>query len=340
MTDDATIARPDAKRAKTAEGSEREETASDKAPPPRADATSADERNASSDGAETSARPTLPVVVKHDKLLVLDLNGLFIDRRMRRYVKGERAAAADAAEVSDEEELNANAEGTENAVRTEGAVDARDVVESAKLGQFYVYDRPHMREFIAWVHSKFEVGVWSSANTRNTQNLVDYVWGEHRSKVAFVWGQEKCSNVGVAPSATQARPMFLKELWRVWKLKKKTGLARFNESNTLLIDDSPYKAIRNPEHTAIHPRGFTAEHLETDDMLGENGALRRYLEKLSTADSIPDFVRANPWDGGIISAEHQAQIALAHEACAIAREKEKEKVLALRDANEINLDDI
>lgn len=335
MTDDATIACPDSKRLKPAEGSESEETASDTAPPP-----SADERNASSADAETSARPMPSRMVKHDKLLVLDLNGLFVDRRMRRYVKGERAAAEDAAEVSDEEELNSNAEGTADAVLTEAAGSAKDVAENAKVGQFYVYDRPHMREFIAWVHSKFEVGVWSSANARNTQNLVDYVWGEQRNKVSFVWGQEKCSNVGVAPSATQARPMFLKELRRVWKLKKKTGLARFNESNTLLIDDSPYKAILNPEHTAIHPRGFTVERLETDDMLGENGALRRYLEELSTAESIPDFVRANPWDGGIISAEHQEQIALAHEACAIAREREKEKVLALRDANEINLDDI
>lgn len=335
MTGDAFIACSDSKRLKPTEQSE--ETASDKAPPPSADAMSADERNASSAGAETSVSPIPSPVVKHDKLLVLDLNGLFIDRRMRRYVKGEREASA---EVSDEEELNANAEGTANAVGAEVASSAKDVVESARLGRFYVYDRPHMREFIAWVHSKFEVGVWSSATARNTQNLVDYVWGEHRSKVAFVWGQEKCSNVGVAPSATQARPMFLKELRRVWKLKKKTGLTRFNESNTLLIDDSPYKAIRNPEHTAIHPCGFTADHIETDDMLAENGSLRRYLEELSTAASIPDFVRENPWNGGVISAEHQAQIALAHEACAIAREKEKDKILALRDVNEINLDDI
>jgi len=201
-----------------------------------------------------------------------------------------------------------------------------------------------MREFIAWAHTKFEVGVWSSAQERNTRKLVDYVWGEHRNKVAFVWGQERCLNVGVAPSdspeGTTSRPIFLKELQKVWSLKKKTGLARFNETNTLLIDDSPYKAIRNPAHTAIHPRGFTAEELDTDEMLGKSGALRRYLEKMLESTSIPDFVRANPWQGGIITPEQEEEIVSAKAAYVAAKEKADALLLALRDDNEIDLDDI
>ena len=54
-----------------------------------------------------------------------------------------------------------------------------------------------------------------------------------------------------------------------------------------LIDDSPYKAIRNPENTAIHPRGYTVKERDTDDMLSERGALRQYLDRLASA-SIPN----------------------------------------------------
>ena len=288
-------------------------------------------------GATTTTATT---AVKHDKLLVLDLNGLFIDRRMRRYRRGGRGAAAAAAAAAASDAEEATEPNVEDAVPTT----EDEVVESARVGNYYVYDRPHMREFIAWAHTKFEVGVWSSAQERNTRKLVDYVWGEHRNKVAFVWGQERCLNVGVAPSdspeGTTSRPIFLKELQKVWSLKKKTGLARFNETNTLLIDDSPYKAIRNPAHTVIHPRGFTAEELDTDEMLGKSGALRRYLEEMLESTSIPDFVRANPWQGGIITPEQEEEIVSAKAAYVAAKEKADALLLALRDDNEIDLDDI
>ena len=269
--------------------------------------------------------------VKHDKLLVLDLNGLFIDRRIKRHVReGDDDVASDE-ELRTELRLDVDS--------IEAPTNSKEVTEDAKVGNFYVYERPHMREFIEWVHTRFEVGVWSSANFRNTTNLVDYVWGEHKNKIAFVWGQERCSDVGIAPSSTSTRPMFLKELKHVWKLKRNTGLSHFNKTNTLLIDDSPYKAIRNPAHTAIHPCGFTTDDRESDDLLSEHGALRQYLERLSDAKSVPDFVQTNPWNGGKISEQHQRQIAHAHEACAIATQKAKAKLFAFRDPLEIDLDE-
>lgn len=45
------------------------------------------------------------------------------------------------------------------------------------------------------------------------------------------------------------KPLVLKELRKVWK-KLEPDLpfekGEYNESNTLLLDDSPYKALRNP----------------------------------------------------------------------------------------------
>lgn len=309
---------------------------------------------------QTAVMPKRP---KHEKLLVLDLNGLFIDRRMKRLMRnvegetsgGESAKArktetdtedvndADAAEgEADEPTRTRSEELSSEEPQSSAQENPNEIVEDAKVGQFYVYNRPHMREFIEWVHEHFEVGVWSSANTNNTKRLVDYVWGAHVSKISFIWGQERCSNIGspVESATTRKHPMFLKELKHVWSQKKKTGLARFNQSNTLLIDDSPYKAIRNPANTAIHPRGYTAYEMATDDMLSERGALRVYLDEVSRATSIPDFVKEKPWNGGEITEEQRQEVERAQRACKIAKEKEEARLQALRDPDEINLDDL
>lgn len=95
------------------------------------------------------------------------------------------------------------------------------------------------------------------------------------------------------------KPRFLKELEHVFA----AGLG--GRETTLLLDDDEYKArlfgvtgrrsrasqaCRNPPHTAVHPAAFTAELVDTDDELGEQGALRCYLEFLSNAASVPAFV--------------------------------------------------
>ena len=59
------------------------------------------------------------------------------------------------------------------------------------------------------------------------------------------------------------------------------------------------QACRNPPHTALHPPPFTAEQLETDDALGEQGSLVQYLDFLANSASVPQFVEAHAsWDLG------------------------------------------
>ena len=78
--------------------------------------------------------------VKHDKLLVLDLNGLFIDRRIKRHVReGDDDVASDE-ELRTELRLDVDS--------IEAPTNSKEVTEDAKVGNFYVYERPHMREFI------------------------------------------------------------------------------------------------------------------------------------------------------------------------------------------------
>ncbi|MCO5586358.1 hypothetical protein L7F22_040298 [Adiantum nelumboides] len=84
------------------------------------------------------------------KLLVLDVNGLLIDTYFHK------------------EPL------------PEGSPDAR-------VGNFYVYRRPFCEEFLQFCLENFIVGIWSSAREYNVNNLVDYVFGDAKERLAFSW---------------------------------------------------------------------------------------------------------------------------------------------------------
>ena len=162
---------------------------------------------------------------KHKHLLVLDLNGLLVDRRMSAFV---------------------DADGTRRA-------------PDAKFGKFFIYNRPHMAAFVEWAFEHFTVGVWSSAQAHNAKSLVNHVWGK-QDKLAFVWGLTGQVHVGAMDRAKpNSKPILLKDLNKLWAIP---SYARFGPRNTLLLDDSPYKAAMNPPNCAIHPAEYKLARTE------------------------------------------------------------------------------
>jgi len=116
-----------------------------------------------------------------------------------------------------------------------------------KVGALHVYNRPGLRAFIAMLMERFVVGVWSSARQHNLRGLVRHIFVGQEERLAFAWGQEACTYAG---TTAKSKPLFLKELGRVWA---EPAFASFGPHNTLLVDDDAYKAARNPPNTAIHP---------------------------------------------------------------------------------------
>ena len=77
------------------------------------------------------------------------------------------------------------------------------------------------------------------------------------------------------------KPILLKDLEHVW-----TIFPWYNESNTLLIDDSPYKVINNPLYTSIHP--------ESSDYTALHTTIKPYLQRLLDSGlSITQFLSEN-----------------------------------------------
>ena len=217
---------------------------------------------------------------KKDILLVLDLNGVLFDRRRQTRNSNKRSSES----------------------KDSGSSNSRDACKpDAILGNFHVYNRPHLHEFIDFLLDNFTCAVWSSVQKHNLEMLVDHAWGkERKKKLLFVWGQDKCTSVGFFGDGSPAyhnKPVFLKETRRriFWTHHK-----------ILLVDDSPYKALKNPQFTSIHPREWIAfgggdenKGGYKDDELSENGKLRRYLEKIVEANesnvSLPRFIRQTPY---------------------------------------------
>ncbi|VVA35580.1 PREDICTED: ubiquitin domain-containing [Prunus dulcis] len=84
--------------------------------------------------------------------------------------------------------------------------------------------------------------------------------------------QVKCTDSGFKTLEKRDKPLFLKELKKVWEGKcsktRSSSTGKYSSSNTLLMDNQPYKALLNPPHTAICPAEYKVD--QVDDMaLGE-----------------------------------------------------------------------
>jgi len=164
-----------------------------------------------------------------------------------------------------------------------------------KVGAFQVWDRPHLRPFVAFCLERFEVAVFSSAKMHNVRGLVKHVFGpDFEARLAFVWDQDRCEVAAERHPDNPHKPVFLKCLAAVeceWP-------GRFGPDGVLLVDDDAYKARKNPPHTAIHPPAWTpppagsrrgrgkgggggdGDGDSDGDALGEGGVLRTFLEGL------------------------------------------------------------
>ncbi|KAG0608946.1 hypothetical protein M758_8G145700 [Ceratodon purpureus] len=186
------------------------------------------------------------------KLLILDVNGLLV----ARYSKVDR---------------NIIPQGTKHAV----------------VAKTFMFKRPFCGSFLNFCFENFHVGVWSSMMEANVRKSLDYICKGMQHKFMFVMHQGDCTNTGLRNPQKKKSPLFLKELAKVWS---RFPHGQFNETNTLLIDDTPYKTLWNPPFTAIFPEAYW--YNERDSFL--KGTLTEYLKQLRDAPNVQEFVRTHP----------------------------------------------
>ncbi|XP_050379522.1 uncharacterized protein LOC126796847 [Argentina anserina] len=101
------------------------------------------------------------------------------------------------------------------------------------------------------------------------------------------------------------KPLYLKDLKKLWNKDSRARLpmGKYSKSNTLLIDNDPYKALLNPPNTAIFPTEYKVDHI-TDSYLGPEGELRLYLGRLAGAADVTAYVKEHPFGQPAINASH------------------------------------
>ncbi|KAL3532037.1 hypothetical protein ACH5RR_005558 [Cinchona calisaya] len=170
------------------------------------------------------------------------------------------------------------------------------------FGNFLVFKRPFCAEFLKFCFERFEVGLWSSAKEHNIDYVLDCIASGIRSKFVFIWDQEECIDTGFGSLDNKHKPIFLKELKKIWENRAR-ALPFYSSSNTLLIDTDPCKALLNPPNTAIFPPQYEWNNSE-DAFLGPKGDLQVFLDGLADADEVPSYVKEHSIGQPAITSTH------------------------------------
>ncbi len=135
-----------------------------------------------------------------------------------------------------------------------------------RVNNHLMWLRPHCQEFFEYLFEHYTVAVWSSIGAWNMTNMPELVFGEkYMDKLLFVWDQDKCWR------RSDPESRFVKPLEDVWR-----AYPEYNETNTVLIDDSIKKAERNPSSTVYCPETWTCE-CGDNDALGKGGVIYEWL---------------------------------------------------------------
>jgi len=165
-------------------------------------------------------------------LLVLDVNGILC-RRIRRREKGVTNAQFRA---------------------SIGNVALTDVVP-----------RTDLTKFLSFLDSNFTLAIWSSAKQKTVNKLIQMLFPlEISQRLLFAWGQDKCemkireeatTNATIRTAVQRKNAenpacniIFVKSLAKVFRC-----FPSWDESNTILMDDSPDKCPDIFRKNALHP---------------------------------------------------------------------------------------
>ncbi|KAG1341952.1 hypothetical protein COCNU_05G001810 [Cocos nucifera] len=185
-----------------------------------------------------------------------------------------------------------------NGVLADAVLDYRKTLNADKwIDKQAVFKRPFCDDFLNFCFRKFDIGIWSSKKKKNVGAMVDYLMGDAKNRLLFCWDRSKCTVTGFSTVENAKKPLVLKEMKKLWN-KEDPDLpwenGEYLPSNTLLVDDSPYKALCNPPHAAIFPYPYHF-YDEGDNSIGPGGDLRVYLEGLAMADNVQHYVCAHPF---------------------------------------------
>lgn len=156
--------------------------------------------------------------------------------------------------------------------------------------------RPNTAPFLKYCVDTFSVVIWSSAKPENVTNMCNAILtNDLRKKVIAVWGRNK---FGLSDSDFNLRVQCYKRLTTLWndpliaKSHPEYNLGgRWDQSNTVLVDDSLEKGRSEPFNLIEVPEFFGDEH-EQGHILPQ---VHDYLNHLSMHSNVSGCLRSSPF---------------------------------------------
>lgn len=166
----------------------------------------------------------------------------------------------------------------------------------SKKRPFHFVERPHARRFLQYCLDNFLVAIWSSARPRNVENMVrQLLTPDQVDRLLVTWARDK---FGLTPDDYNARVQVYKRLTTVWAEpgvqaahpEARAG-GRWDQTNTVLVDDSVEKGRSEPHNILVLPE-FAGVGFETADVLPQ---VHDYLNTLCWQANVSSYMRENPF---------------------------------------------
>lgn len=133
---------------------------------------------------------------------------------------------------------------------------------------YFVHKRPFLHEFMAEVSAHFEVAIWSSADDKYVEDIVQQLGVSCNFNV--VWGNSRCT-----PKRDHTDDSIVYEK-KLEKLKRKN----FSIHQMIIVDDSPEKCRHNFGN-AIYIKPFTDDQNDKELLY-----LKDYLLSIKEVENI------------------------------------------------------
>lgn len=155
--------------------------------------------------------------------------------------------------------------------------------------------RPDTKLFLQRCLDSYAVVIWSSARPENVLRMCQSLGAQDMSRVIAIWGRDR---FGLTLEDYNSRVQCYKRLTRLWEdpivsqAHPEYHLGRrWDQTNTVLIDDSLEKARSEPNNLVEIPE-FTGDLQEQGDILRN---VDEYLQELSMTSNVSSFIRQHPF---------------------------------------------
>ena len=170
--------------------------------------------------------------------------------------------------------------------------------------------RPYLDDFLQYCLKQHRVMIWSSARTENTQRATQALFSKaQRDQLVGQWGRE---TLGLSQQAFLEKVQVYKRLDFLWASSVVQSShpdfqdgGGWDQTNTILIDDSEKKAVSEPWNHVEVPEYTRAGRHQIETRTMTLRTLVGYIEKARRASDVSAFIKRHRLaiDGPFVSEE-------------------------------------